>query len=1392
MSRSDRAAEDSDGVGVSSARQAVRVLAVGKLETVTGLAAIKRGDGVVAQPAVGDLVYEGDQIETGADGLIVIAFSDGTTFQLYADACVVLDEFIYGAANTSNSALLRVLRGVFGFVSGKVTSSGRLRIDTPLGQLRSIAPTAGIGSLALGIFTVLLVRELKARSADVSFLDNGKIDYKDLKHGVFEIVTKGEHPQVIIVDDPSQTIVLRPRGSGVSVQSVANTPEQMAQYQRAYEVTYSTYSQGQQDPLIQKWQRADANPNSTGSAGSAGASQQASIATQQIPENAAPVTLSSTSTTTASTGTGTGAPSSKPGPTTVATWHAAASGEWSNPLNWSDAWAPYSWQNLVIDGNVTVTIDTTTGDSGPSATAVNDLTIGSLGSALTILAIVDGGSLVVGGTADIFGTIEVIDPGTATLTFNGPVKVETSGVIEAIGSNASIYFSATKAPDPGTYTVDNFGTILANESATVWFQQGAVINEATGHIEAENGSLMVFETGNAIVNLGLLEAITGSELDVKDSEITNSGTGALGILIDATSELLVDAASLKLDGTGQVALIGGTITGAAANAGNELENFDNTIVGTGTLSNIQLVNDAAGIINATGGALILNTGATINNAGLLEATLGGTLDVKDSEITNSGTGALGIVIDATSELLVDAASLKLDGTGRVSLIEGTVTGQAASAGNELENFDNTIVGTGAISNIDLDNDAAGIINATGGTLVLNTGATVDNAGLLEATVSGTLDVKDSEINNSGTGPLGIVIDATSELLVDVASLKLDGTGQVSLIGGTITGQAASAGNELNNFDNTIVGTGTISNIDLDNAAAGIIHVTGGTLILNTGTTVDNAGLLEATLAARSTSRTARSTIPAPARSASSSTPPLNCWSTPLRSRSTAAARCRSPPAPLPARRRAPATNWKTSTTPSSAPAPSPISTSSTTPPASSTSPAARWSSIPARRSTTPACSRLPRPASSTSRTARSTIPAAGTLGIVIDATSELLVDVASLALDGGGQVSLMGGIITGQAASSGNELNNLDNAIVGTGTISNIDLDNGGTIDATGGTLILTTGTTIDNSGLLEATSGGTLDVKDGEINNSGTGGRGIAVGAASKLLIDVASLKLDGGGQVSLTGGTITGQAAGSGNELDNVDNTIVGFGTISNIRPRQRRGGTIDATGARWSSIPAPRSTMPAYSRRRWVARSTSRTTRSTIPAPARAASLSAPPPSCWSTSLRSSSTAAARCRSAAAPSPVGADASNELENVNNTIVGFGTISNIDLDNDVAGTINATGGTLTLATGTVIDNAGLLEATSHGVLDVKDSEIPTPEPAPPAPESVIDGTSTLLVDVGLLKLDGGGTVTLEGTITGAAPNAGNELEDVDNPITATGPAATISNLHFVNDTTLLVTAAR
>jgi hypothetical protein len=154
-----------------------------------------------------------------------------------------------------------------------MATTGRLIIDTPLAQIRSTAPGLGFGSLVLTFLAFAVARESKAHDADPAFLDDGHINYKDLPHGVFEIHTKGDPahgipPQVIIVDDPGVTIVIHPRGSGVSVQEVVNSPTQMAQLQSAYQGALSTYLQGQMDPFIQHWQHADVTPQSTGNSGS--------------------------------------------------------------------------------------------------------------------------------------------------------------------------------------------------------------------------------------------------------------------------------------------------------------------------------------------------------------------------------------------------------------------------------------------------------------------------------------------------------------------------------------------------------------------------------------------------------------------------------------------------------------------------------------------------------------------------------------------------------------------------------------------------------------------------------------------------------------------------------------------------------------------------------------------------------------------------------------------------------------------------------------------------------------------------------------------------------------------------------------------------------------------
>ena len=159
---------------------------------------------------------------------------------------------------------------------------------------------------------------------------------------------------------------------------------------------------------------------------------------------------------------------------------------------------------------------------------------------------------------------------------------------------------------------------------------------------------------------------------------------------------------LNGDGSGKVVLSGTALITGTVNT-NELENVNKTISGAGTISNLTLVNDAAGTIDATG-LLVLNTGNTISNAGdcwrrpraarcrstimssihagKLLATGGGELDVQASTITDNTGGTE--QIDTGSELLVDNTHLVLngDGTGKVvlsgtALITGAVKHQRA-------------------------------------------------------------------------------------------------------------------------------------------------------------------------------------------------------------------------------------------------------------------------------------------------------------------------------------------------------------------------------------------------------------------------------------------------------------------------------------------------------------------------------------------------------------------------------------------------------------------------------------------------------------------------------------------------------------------------------------------
>ena len=84
---------------------------------------------------MGDLVYQGDAVATGADGRVGINFTDGTSFNLSNNARMVLNEFVYDPNSTSNSTLFNLTKGTFTFVAGKVAKTGDMKVDTPVATM---------------------------------------------------------------------------------------------------------------------------------------------------------------------------------------------------------------------------------------------------------------------------------------------------------------------------------------------------------------------------------------------------------------------------------------------------------------------------------------------------------------------------------------------------------------------------------------------------------------------------------------------------------------------------------------------------------------------------------------------------------------------------------------------------------------------------------------------------------------------------------------------------------------------------------------------------------------------------------------------------------------------------------------------------------------------------------------------------------------------------------------------------------------------------------------------------------------------------------------------------------------------------------------------------------
>jgi hypothetical protein len=509
--------------------------------------------------------------------------------------------------------------------------------------------------------------------------------------------------------------------------------------------------------------------------------------------------------------------------------------------NYTDLRITYSTVTLSGGGKVTMTDNSRNRISANDRlnTLINaDNTIsgsGELGAASLTLVNQAGGVIDANGPVGTLrintqSSVPMINAGilksTNTTPLNGGLQIyntavyNAGGIVEALGNNSHVDLTG------GTIAG---GTLITTGTGAL---QGVIqTSGGNGNLDgAADGDLTIAASSKVQVNDNTRLYLEGNI--VNHGTIIENSTGA-------NTFLYINSPIVTLSGGGQVKLssFGSNFVQSANDGLNVLVNQDNTITGAGQLGNRNLtfVNAPTGIVNANlSNPLVLNThySPPAVNQGLLESTTIGGLTIQNTTVSNSGTimstgaghvdladggtiqggvmkGLVKVIggnggLDGTSPVygpvhnqgtvsVIDHTMLYLNGnvdnigkivfaatsssgntgirlsgnstlTGHGSVVLSNNDTNAIQADNDrktiLDNFDNTISGTGQLGNgyMTFVNEPGGVISAnmpktatSSGALNLDTrySPPAVNRGLMQATNTGGLGIWETDVVNAG-------------------------------------------------------------------------------------------------------------------------------------------------------------------------------------------------------------------------------------------------------------------------------------------------------------------------------------------------------------------------------------------------------------------------------------------------------------------------------------------------------------------------------------------------------------------------------------------------------------------------------------------------------------------
>ena len=106
--------------------------AAGRIKVVSGSAFIVRESGLIPARA-GQAVFEADGLRTGVDGRIGVTLKDDTRVSIGPSSEVRLERFVYAPADGGLGLVLKIVRGVAAYVSGRIAklAPDAVRLETP-------------------------------------------------------------------------------------------------------------------------------------------------------------------------------------------------------------------------------------------------------------------------------------------------------------------------------------------------------------------------------------------------------------------------------------------------------------------------------------------------------------------------------------------------------------------------------------------------------------------------------------------------------------------------------------------------------------------------------------------------------------------------------------------------------------------------------------------------------------------------------------------------------------------------------------------------------------------------------------------------------------------------------------------------------------------------------------------------------------------------------------------------------------------------------------------------------------------------------------------------------------------------------------------------------------